>query len=196
VTSLNRIIRLAFVTTILLPPVACTSVVQGSPMPRADLGSAPRGGSATSAPNTGRSLNDLAMCELLTPADLPVHADQGGKTTHEPKDKGNACEVGVQMRDLFSIVIVKVSRYPVKFSEYIPPRSSPNGKYTQIGGRKAWVGNPLNTGLDKYCFAAFGAADGYISLTITDETQRGIAPCDTDVGIAEKVAPRTPEPYE
>jgi len=136
------------------------------------------------------------MCDLLTPADLPVRPDRGGNTTHEPRDKGDACIVTVQMSDVFSIVTVKVSRNPVKFSDYIPPSASPNGKFIQIGGRKAWSGNPVTTGSDKYCFTAFGAADGYISVTILDETKRGVAPCDTDVGLAEKVVSRTPEPYE
>jgi hypothetical protein len=197
VISLNLAVRLVLPTAALLLPAACTSIVQGSPVPRAELDSAPPGGtSTTSVPHTRRSLDDVAMCDLLTPADLPVHPDRGGKTTHEPKDKGDVCEVGVQMSDVFSILVVSVSRQPLKFSQYTPPAASPNGRFTQIGGRKAWVGNPVKSGSDKNCFTAFGAADGYIALTLIDETNRGVAPCDTDVGIAEKVVPRTPEPYE
>ncbi|HEV8562643.1 MAG TPA: hypothetical protein VGR06_40515 [Actinophytocola sp.] len=183
-------------TTALFLPMACTSLVAGSPVPRAEIGSAPQRSSTMSAPSTQRSLDDLAMCDLLTLADLPIRPDRGGHTTHEPRDKGDACVVTVQMSDAFSILTVKVSRNALKFSDYTPPSVSPNGKFIQIGGRRAWSGNPVTTGSDKYCFTAFGAADGYISLTILDETKRGVAPCDTDVGLAEKVVSRTPEPYE
>lgn len=197
VTALPRISAFAGIAFFFM--AACTSANQGVPMPQTPFStSAPSGDHSptTSEMNTQKSLNDLDMCELLTPADLPIQAGEGGKTKHELKDAGSACEVAVQMSDIFSIIVVKVSREPIKFSRYNPPAGSPNGKFTEIGNRKAWVGNPVASASDKHCFTAFGSADGYIALTITDETERGVDPCVTATGLAEKVIPRTPEPYD
>jgi hypothetical protein len=100
------------------------------------------------------------------------------------------------MSDVFSILTASVGRKPQKFSDYVVPSGSQNGRFTEIAGRKAWVGNPVSSGSDKHCGVATGAADGHLIVVVLDETKRGVDPCQTVTGLAEKVIARTPAPYD
>ena len=133
------------------------------------------------------------MCGLLTPGDFPVQPGAGGTATQEPQYDGDLCSTSVQLKDILSVLVSTIERRIRPFSQFTPPSSSKNGKLTEISGRKAWVGNPFSD-VDKGCVAVFAAADGYISLSVTDETGRGVDPCQTVVALAEKVASRTAAP--
>lgn len=193
-----RIVVNAFVVALtgFTAATACTSISEGTPTP----GDTSRGSESstgeTAEPETPRSLRDLVMCEILLPDDIAVRPDEGGSIEHEPEDDGDACTVTVQMSDVFDIITAKMIRIDESFSSYSPRPGSGDGGFTEISGREAWVGDPSSTASDEQCFAAFGAADGYLALAVTDETQRGVDPCVTAVHIVEKVISRTPAPYD
>lgn len=151
--------------------------------------------SAASGPSPGpaaRSIDDLALCELLTPADFPFSSSRQFPPKKRPEP--TSC-VWLANKDAdISNFITNVGMLPISFSQYQPPDSSPNGRATEIAGRPAWVGTVFPTDVDESCGAVFGAADGLISMVLLDETDGHPDPCLTVVDLAEKVAERTPPP--
>lgn len=191
----TRVILLV-VTAIVAVLAACTTSSGGTPIAKSgqtapDIPSS----TSTSGGSQQRSLKELDMCKVLTSADMPVQPGNGGIAEQKPEFNGDLCSTIVQLKDIVSVLVASVERKPRPFSQFIPPSGSPNGRMTEIAGRKAWVGNPFSD-VDRGCFAAFGAADGYISIAVTDDTKRGVDPCQTVIQLAEKVIGRTPAPRE
>lgn len=198
-THKNRIVWLWVLLVATCAVAGCTSGSAGNPIARVDsTGSETSGSTTTSAPTSssaanGKALKELDMCRLLTPGDMPVQPGASGTATQKPKYDGDLCSTTVQLADILSVLVSTIERHFQPFSQFVPPSSSKNGKMTEVAGRNAWVGNPFSD-VDKGCVAVFGASDGYISLSVTDETNRGVDPCQTVTQLAEKVVSRTPAP--
>lgn len=184
------------ITAIVAALAACTTSSGGTPIAKSGQ-TAPDLPSSTTPSGGGqqKSLKELDMCKVLTSADMPVQPGTGGIAEQKPELNGDVCSTIVQLKDIVSVLVATIERKPRPFSQFIPPSGSPNGRMTEIAGRKAWVGNPFSD-VDRGCSSAFGAADGSISLTITDDTKRGVDPCQTVIQLAEKVIGRTPAPRE
>lgn len=159
----------------------------GEPRPVSSLGAAPE---STSRPATA-SIGDLDLCTLLTPADLPVQPGPDGRTEHEPEWEGERCASSVQLANPFDLMISGVQRHHIAFEDYTPIDGA-TGEYVDIDGRQAWVGRASSD--VKACGAVFGAADGTLVVTLTDETQRGVDACQTVRQLASTVISRTPPP--
>lgn len=142
---------------------------------------------------TAQSIGDLDMCELLKPADLPVQPGPDGRVEQESVWDGERCLNSVQLANVFDLLVAGVQRERVPFDGY-EPLSGSAGDFTEIGGRRAWVGHVLSN--PKACIATFGAADGTLTVTLTDETQRGLDPCQTVTELARTVISRAPPPRE
>jgi Protein of unknown function (DUF3558) len=179
------------VVTASLSAMACTHE-PGRPRPASPSEQTPTSGPSTAVSTTVASIKTLDLCALVTPADFPVRPDpQFEPRKHEEHD---TCGWSVQQANPFDVVSVIVQRVPTPFKDYKPLLSSPNGRFVQISGRDAWVGSLTESTKHVECIAVFGAADGAISMAITDETRRGVDPCMTITELAGLVISRTPPP--
>ena len=185
--------------TLLLTALAVTGLVvsacgrePGQPRP------VPSGTTSQNSPSSStaaQSVRDLDLCALLTPDDFPVE-EAPGDTPLKSSDPNAGCGWTISVDNAGSTFSAGVAMRPVPFSRFVPPPQSPNGRYTEIAGRKAWLGEALPQDVDVGCGAAFGAADGLLDVVLTDETGRGVDPCQTAVELAEIVISRTPPPTE
>lgn len=137
------------------------------------------------------SVDELDLCELLTPADFPVAAAPGEEPLREVTD--SACVWTVSIDNAVGTFSAGVSARRIVFRDFVPPPGSPNGRAAEIDHRQAWIGNAFGPA-DVECAAVFGAADGTISVSTFDFTDRGIDACETVTGLAETVIARTPPP--
>ena len=185
----GRPVDIACIVILAAAMTACTSSTAGTPHDAAGstVTTTNSGSPATTSP---KALDDIDMCGILSPTDLGLQ----GKAVHEPDRGGAGCTVSVQLQNAFDVLAVSTKRISnTKFAQFKPPPGSPNGRMTEISGRQAWLGSATSS-TDKYCSAAFGAADGIITLAVNDQTQRGVDPCQTATQIAEKMIARTPAP--
>jgi Protein of unknown function (DUF3558) len=193
VANLNRrttvmLLLIALAVTGLVIVAACSHEPgQPRPAPSGTVSQNP-----TSSSTTVQSVRDLDLCTLLTPADFPVPATPGD-TPIKSSSPSAGCTWTISVDNAGSTFTAGVSARAVPFSQFVPPPGSPNGRSAEIVGRPAWLGNPLSD-VDQGCSAAFGAADGILMTSVTDETDRGVDPCQTVAELAEIVASRTPTP--
>lgn len=189
----TRLVTAAGTAVLGLALAACTPVSGEARPQTSGRTSAPATSTAAPTSTSTVSIDDLDLCTLLAPEDLPVDPGPNGTTVHEYDPDFDGCVVGVQLANPLDLISVGVSRRDYPFDEFVAP-DGPRGEFTGIGGREAWVGRATSD--EAVCGAIFGAADGIVEVTIVDETRRGIDPCDTVAELAEIAIPRTPPPNE
>lgn len=170
--------------------VACSEQQSGTPLPSPDsTGISQTAPTATTT--TGPSVDDLDLCALLTPDDLPIQPKPDDRVEQELIWDGDGCELTIQLSNPFDVLVAGVTRWDWPFQDFIPPGDG--GEFTTIAGRAAYVGPGLSA--EGGCVAGFGAADGMLTVTLENEILDA-APCETVVGLAEIVIARTPPPNE
>ena len=193
VARFRRRTTATFLLTLAAISLAVVGCSREPGQPRPAPGGTTSQNAATTTGTTAQSVRDLDLCTLLTPEDFPVEAAPGD-TPVKTSDPLTGCGWTISVDNAGSTFSAGVAMRPVPFSKFVPPQS-PNGRFTEIAGRKAWVGNALSD-TDVGCGAIFGAADGLLSIDLTDKTGRGIDPCQTVTELAEIVTSRTPSPTE
>ncbi len=174
--------------------VGCSTVEAGHPRPApAAMTTVTSGPGAPPNAPAVTSVEELDLCALLGPDDFPVDAAPGDVPLK--LDEAEACAWTISIDNAGSVFSAGVGAQAVPFSRYLPSPISPNGRYTEISGRRAWLGNPFRD-VGEGCSAAFGSADGFLTVTVGDYTGRGVDPCVTATGLAELVIARTPPPDE
>lgn len=173
----------------------CTEV-SGTPRPDSSASSAsqPTDPATTSPATPEHSIKDVELCSLIQLDDLPIEVGPDDHTERNVQRNGERCTLTVQRPNIFDIMIAGVRRLPVPFDELTGPPDWRKTELTEISGRPAWVGR--NTSDETFCTANFGAADGVLAVTISDDIQRDVDPCETVVRLAEIVISRVPPPNE
>lgn len=190
-------LRVAVAALISLTAMAC-STESGQPRPELTTSTSEvtdtTGQTTTpSATVVVASVDELDLCALLEPDDFPVDAAPGDEPLK--LDDSDSCGWTISIDNAGGTFSAGVGARAVPFSRYVPPPGSPNGRYTDISSRATWLGNPLSD-VEESCTAVFGAVDGVLTVSVTDETGREMDPCATVTQLAEIVISRTPPPTE